>query len=563
MWNILFFFCSLPHFNNGIAVLVSFASLRLRKPTRPRMKWTTRFIMSYLFRWYLSKHKFYFSLFGEASLSTSALLNAARRGELILKPSTVWEDALVPSTSLSRCSLSRYRIFRFLFYHKISLVRSATQSSNDVPAPYASSKPWAMESSASNGLCFCSVLFGCSCSLLKMTAPFPQSGLPYVQMQQGQQIQRNPAALRQYPAGASAGAVPQARPGARPGVRGDKGLYFCFCIDFSFSLNSFGLFLQLRSHWRSSIFLSMPLSTNSWWSANAFTPSSWRPNLSSLPKSLVCFDPGTSSTSKDQRSFFDCWRTLQHWMPRLRKPWKFGKSMFAAARKVLWFIFFWFFKKSHIIFFHIRCTTKGGCPAISFSQINFRRAKPFSFFLDIDWYSIFDVRRHPFSESHGSLSVCFKNDAGVRNYLRLPCGFLFCFVFCFFAWCSCSWPYSNSLFLWHSRLSSLWVSESTFTWNFFSLIYLRYLSYGGQSISIPLIWGSSPKNTKSVVLVMYDMDTESSFGFSYLHWLVTDLPKSGQILSVRFQERKKERAKKINEMKLDEMRRMVSESTFL
>jgi polyadenylate-binding protein len=56
----------------------------------------------------------------------------------------------------------------------------------------------------------------------QMTAPFPQSGLPYVQMQQGQQIQRNPAALRQYPAGASAGAVPQARPGARPGVRGDK-----------------------------------------------------------------------------------------------------------------------------------------------------------------------------------------------------------------------------------------------------------------------------------------------------------------------------------------------------
>ena len=55
--------------------------------------------------------------------------------------------------------------------------------------------------------------------------------------------------------------------------------------------------------------------------------------------------------------------------------------------------------------------------------------------------------------------------------------------------------------------------------------------YGGESISIPLLWGSSPKNTKSVVLVMYDMDTETSLGFSYLHWLITDLPNSGQLLA--------------------------------
>jgi Raf kinase inhibitor-like YbhB/YbcL family protein len=53
--------------------------------------------------------------------------------------------------------------------------------------------------------------------------------------------------------------------------------------------------------------------------------------------------------------------------------------------------------------------------------------------------------------------------------------------------------------------------------------------YGGQSVSPELHWSDAPEQAKSVVIVMHDSDAEPVIGFSYLHWLVTDLPIEGEL----------------------------------
>lgn len=126
----------------------------------------------------------------------------------------------------------------------------------------------------------------------------------------------------------------------------------------------------------------MPLNINSWWSANASTLSSWRLNLNLLLKSLVCFDPGTSSTTKVLRNFFVCWRILRHWTPRSQRPWKSGKSMFETPRKVGNFLLYFGEKNFLKLFYFSWWTTKGECSTLNaiWSQINVLRAKYFFLF---------------------------------------------------------------------------------------------------------------------------------------------------------------------------------------
>ncbi len=51
----------------------------------------------------------------------------------------------------------------------------------------------------------------------------------------------------------------------------------------------------------------------------------------------------------------------------------------------------------------------------------------------------------------------------------------------------------------------------------------RYTCHG-EDISPPLIWGSPPEGTASLVLLMEDPDAQQVAGFTWVHWLLYDVP---------------------------------------
>ncbi len=52
---------------------------------------------------------------------------------------------------------------------------------------------------------------------------------------------------------------------------------------------------------------------------------------------------------------------------------------------------------------------------------------------------------------------------------------------------------------------------------------VRYTCHG-EDISPPLKWGSPPEGTESLVLLMEDPDAQQVVGFTWIHWLLYDLP---------------------------------------
>ena len=53
---------------------------------------------------------------------------------------------------------------------------------------------------------------------------------------------------------------------------------------------------------------------------------------------------------------------------------------------------------------------------------------------------------------------------------------------------------------------------------------------GGKSASPALRWSQPPADAQSAVIVMHDADAEGTVGYSYLHWVVVDLPVVGLFL---------------------------------
>ena len=55
------------------------------------------------------------------------------------------------------------------------------------------------------------------------------------------------------------------------------------------------------------------------------------------------------------------------------------------------------------------------------------------------------------------------------------------------------------------------------------VIPMRYTCHG-EDVSPPLAWGSPPEGTASLVLLMEDPDAQQVVGFTWIHWLLYDLP---------------------------------------
>lgn len=53
----------------------------------------------------------------------------------------------------------------------------------------------------------------------------------------------------------------------------------------------------------------------------------------------------------------------------------------------------------------------------------------------------------------------------------------------------------------------------------------RIYTCQGRNISPPLVWKNPPIRTESYLLVMADLDTQKTHGFSLIHWVVFDISK--------------------------------------
>lgn len=57
-----------------------------------------------------------------------------------------------------------------------------------------------------------------------------------------------------------------------------------------------------------------------------------------------------------------------------------------------------------------------------------------------------------------------------------------------------------------------------------------YIVEGVPTLSIPLSWENPPKGGKTFVLVFQDYDNVPDEGFSWIHWIVADIPYTKQCL---------------------------------
>lgn len=58
--------------------------------------------------------------------------------------------------------------------------------------------------------------------------------------------------------------------------------------------------------------------------------------------------------------------------------------------------------------------------------------------------------------------------------------------------------------------------------------YSTFIVEGVPTLSIPLSWENPPKGSETFVLVFQDYDNVPDEGFSWIHWLVADIPHTKQ-----------------------------------
>jgi Raf kinase inhibitor-like YbhB/YbcL family protein len=56
-------------------------------------------------------------------------------------------------------------------------------------------------------------------------------------------------------------------------------------------------------------------------------------------------------------------------------------------------------------------------------------------------------------------------------------------------------------------------------------------SCNGKDISLPLAWGEPPTGTKSFALIMDDPDAKAVAGFTWIHWVIFNLPAQARSLT--------------------------------